>query len=442
MTKHVHDPDDLDFMSELEAAKRLQPKWQANSLLYLVIALFAFILLWAYWSEVEVITRGTGQVVPGQETQLVQSLEGGILAALNVAEGDRVEEGDILARIDNVAFVSEERGIKAQSFALNLKKLRLEAEINQEDFLIPDDMATQNPQLTANERALYDSRQKELEQALKIAEDKVRKNEANLKEIRATINRLSESRNLLSEQLQITRDLVSKNAMPQVEALKQERDFADVRGNLNAAIERKAGIEADLAAARNSREEQLAKFKSQALSELGEVETRLSAIRESLTAAGDRVDRTELRAPADGVVKVINQKTIGGIVEPAMRLMEITPLDDDLKITAKISPADIAFIEVGQPANVKITAYDPQKFGSLRGTLRRISADTIEDREGNIFFEIDVVTEKNYLGTPNNPLPIMPGMVAEVEIITGKRSIMSYMAKPFLRARDRAMTEQ
>jgi adhesin transport system membrane fusion protein len=186
----------------------------------------------------------------------------------------------------------------------------------------------------------------------------------------------------------------------------------------------------------------MAQYKSEALTELSEVKTRLSALQESLTAAGDRVDRTELRAPSTGIVKVINQKTIGGVVDPSMKLMEIVPLDEDLKITARVAPADIAFIEVGQDVNVKITAYDAQKFGSLKGKLSRISADTIEDKEGNIFFEIDVVTEKNHLGTRDNPLPIIPGMVAETEVITGKRTIMSYMAKPFLRARDRALTEQ
>ena len=433
---------DLDFMGEIDAANKLQPRWEANALLYAVVGLFAFIIMWAAVSKVEIITRGQGQVVPSIETQLVQSLEGGILADLNIKEGDRVQKGQILARIENVAFSSEERGIEAQSLALNLKQLRLNAEINNHSFEIPNDLKKKNDKLANNEKALYISRQRELEQGLKIADETVRKSEANLKEITATINRLSESRSLLSQQLQITRDLVAKNAMPKIEALTQERDFADVNGNLNAAIQRKSGLVAELASAKNSREERLAIFKSESLNELSEVETKISAIKESLTAAGDRVDRTELRSPADGVVKVINQKTIGGIVEPAMKLIEIVPLDDDLKVTAKIAPADIAFLEVGQDVNVKITAYDPQKFGSLRGELKRISADTIEDREGNIFFEIDVVTEKNFLGSIDNALPIIPGMVAETEVITGKRTILSYMIKPFLRARDRAMTEQ
>jgi adhesin transport system membrane fusion protein len=434
--------DDLDFMNEIDAATRLKPAAQSTLMLWTIIALIGFIFIWATISEIEVITRGQGQVVPHSETQVVQSLEGGILAELRVSEGDRVQKGQVLARIENVGFASEERGIEAQLLALQLKQLRLKAEINGEDFTIPDDMRAQNEKLAANEMELYQSRQKELKSAQDIASEAVTKARANLREINATINRLSESRRLLNQQLAITRDLVAKNAMPRVEALTQEREFADVQGNLNAAVERKKALQSDQATAEKQASEVINQYRSKALTEMSEVETQIAAIRESLTAAGDKVDRTELRATADGVIKTINQKTIGGIVEPAMKLMEIVPIDDDLKITAKISPADIAFLKIGQDVNVKITAYDPQKFGSLQGTLDRIAADTVEDREGNIFFEVDVVTDRNYLGTRDNMLPIIPGMVADVEVITGKRTIASYMAKPFLRARDRALTEQ
>jgi adhesin transport system membrane fusion protein len=438
MSKH----DDLDFMSEIDAATRLKPNATSNFLLWTIVTLIIFIFVWAGVSQIEVMTRGQGQVVPSLETQVVQSLEGGILAELNVNEGDAVTKGQILARIENVAFASEERGIEAQSLSLEMKRQRLNAEINGTDFVIPDDMKAKNETLAANELELYQSRQQELTNARAIAEEAVTKANANIREINATVNRLSESKKLLNEQLKITRNLVAKNAMPKVEALTLEREYADVQGNLNASVQRKQGLESDLSSAQKQLNDAITQFRSKALTEMSDVETRLAAIQESLTAAGDRVDRTELRATADGIIKTINQKTVGGIVEPAMRLIEIVPIGDDLKITAKVAPADIAFIKVGQDANVKITAYDPQKFGSLKGKLTRISADTVEDREGNIFFEIDVVTDKTYLGTVDAPLPIIPGMVAETEIITGKRTILSYMLKPFMRARDRALTEQ
>lgn len=168
----------------------------------------------------------------------------------------------------------------------------------------------------------------------------------------------------------------------------------------------------------------------------------MSGLEEDLKSIGDRVDRTELRSPVEGVVNSIALTTIGGVVEPAMRLVEIVPVDDELKVVAKVPPNEIAFIKLGQEAKVKISAYNPQKYGALHGHLVRIGANSVTDQEGNVTFEIEVRTNKNYLGDEENPLPITPGMVADVEVITGKRSILEYLMKPLLRARDRAFTEQ
>jgi adhesin transport system membrane fusion protein len=183
------------------------------------------------------------------------------------------------------------------------------------------------------------------------------------------------------------------------------------------------------------------RFRSQALTELSDVKTQSALLGENLKSIGDRVSRTELRAPVDGIVNNIAVRTVGGVIEPAQKLIEIVPVDSELKIIAKISPNNIAFLRVGQPAKVKISAYNPQRYGSLEGKLTRIGASSVTDREGNVFFEIEVRTDKNHLGTEESPLPVTPGMVADAEIITGKRTIMEYILKPFLQARDRALRE-
>ena len=183
-------------------------------------------------------------------------------------------------------------------------------------------------------------------------------------------------------------------------------------------------------------------FKSNALKELGEVETDIKALEENLKSIGDRVDRAEIKSPVDGIVNKITIKTIGGVNEPAKPLVEIVPMDEALKIRAKVSPSDIAFIKIKQPAKIKITAYDPQRYGSLKGKISRIGANSITDRDGGVYFEIEALAEKNYMGSNERPLPVTPGMVAELEVITGKRSILEYMLKPILRARDRAFTER
>ena len=211
---------------------------------------------------------------------------------------------------------------------------------------------------------------------------------------------------------------------------------------MNAESQRQRGLEAELQAAKKEKENQADKFRSQALGELNGVETEISALQESLKTIGDRVYRAELRSPVDGIVNSIAVKTIGGVLQPGMKLMEIVPVDDELKIIALVPPDEIAFLRPGQAVKVKITAYDPQKYGALNGTLTRIGANSVTDKDGKIAFEVEVSTDKNHLGTVEMPLPITPGMVAHIEVVTGKRAVLDYLLKPVLRARDRAFTER
>jgi len=433
---------DSDFMSELEAATRMKPSLTSNLMLISITALIVFFFTWAAFSNVDERTRGSGQVVPSQEIQIVQSLEGGILAELVVQEGDIVDKGQVLMRISDVAFASEERGTEAQFLALRAKRIRLKAEAEGAEFMMPEDITEAAPKVAQNEQALYQSRQAELENAKSILDDKISSAEAELAEVQAKISRLADSRRLLREELEITKNMVQQKAVPKLEEIRLTRELNDISGQIREASERREGLQSELSSAKKEREDQEDKFRSQALGELSEVETQISQLEENLTALEDRVFRTEIRSPVNGIVNKIMLKTIGGVVEPAMKLVEIVPLDDELKVVARVQPSEIAFLKPGQDVNVKITAYDPQKYGSLKGELSRIGANSVTDRDGNIFFEIEVRSQKNHFGTEENPLPITPGMVAETEVITGKRTILEYLAKPILRARDRAFTER
>lgn len=433
---------DIAFMNELEAAVRMRPSRPAVLMVLLMSLLIVFFLIWAAMTEVEELTRGEGQVVPSQEIQIVQSLEGGILQALLAAEGDRVEKGQILLRISDVQFSSEERGTEAQFLSLRAKKARLTAESQGKPFVMPAEITEKMPQVAANEKALYESRQKELHAAYAIQDERINKAQADLKETGAEIGRLSESRRLLQKELTITKDMVTQRAVPKLDQIRLERELADLGGQINTQAQKKKGLEADLSAAENERAAQDDKFRSQALSELSDVEGQIAALEENLKSIGDRVYRTEVRAPVTGVVNKIALKTIGGVVEPAMRLVEIVPVDDELKIIAKVKPDEIAFLRPGQSVKVKITAYDPQKYGALDGTLMRIGATSVKEREDQTFFEIEVRTARNFLGSAEHPLPITPGMVARVEVITGKRTILNYLLKPIRRGFDRALRER
>ncbi len=440
--KRDPEAEDLQFMEELEAAVRLKPSKTSNLMLGSVSALVVIMLGWMAFSSIDEMTHGEGQVVPSSEIQIVQSLEGGVLKELSVDEGELVKKGQVLARISDVAFASEERGTAARQESLLVKKARLQAEANGTAFSIPDDLSQKVPDIARNEEQLYQSRQRELKNAQSILTDRINRAEAQLSETAAKISRLSESKKLVAQELSITEKMVAQKAVPQLDAIRLSRELNDISGQINEATEQRQGFQSELSAARKELEDSANKFRTQALGELNDTETQLSQLNESLTAIGDRVDRSELRSPVDGVVNKIMLKTVGGVVEPAMKLIEIVPTDDELKVIARIPPSEVAFIHPGQPAKVKISAYDPQRYGSLDGELVRIGANSVKDSEGNVSFEIEVRTSENHLGDAEDPLPITPGMVAQVEIITGRRSILEYLMKPVLRAKDRALTER
>lgn len=434
--------NDTDFMAELEAATHMRPATPVMGMLFAIMGFVLFMIFWAALSKIDEVTHGEGQVVPSQEVQVVQSLEGGILAELLVKEGQQVKKGEVLLRMSDVQFSSEERGTEAKFLGLIAKKARLEAEAKGTEFVVPKEIAEKSPQIGANEKALYESRQQELKNSYGILEDRINRASAELSEVKAQVGRLAESRKHLLKELEITREMVRKRAVPKLEEMRLDREVSDIAGQINAESQRQKGLEAELEESRKEKANQADKFRSQALGELNAVETEIAALQENLKSIGDRVYRTELRSPVDGIVNSIAVKTIGGVIQPAMKLVEIVPVDDELKIIARVPPDEIAFLRPGQDAKVKITAYDPQKYGSLDGQLVRIGANSVTDHEGNIFFEVEVRTEKNYLGTTENPLPISPGMVAQVEVITGKRTILEYLLKPVLRARDKAFTER
>ncbi len=433
---------DLDFMDELSAATRLKPSFASNVMLICVTALIVALVFWANFSEIEEITHGSGKVVPSQEIQVVQSLDGGVLEELLVREGQKVEAGTVLLKVSDVAFVSEEKGAEIQSMSLKAKKIRLVAEAESTKFKMSADIAKKYPDIARNEESLYNSRQQELKNAKSILDSKISSANSQIGEVRAKINRLSDSKKSLSEELRITKDMVAKRAIPKLEEIRVSRELNNVQGQIREASQEISGYRADLGRAQRERKDKEDQFKSKVLGELNEVEAKIAQLDQSLTAIGDRVSRTEVKSPVTGIVNKIMLKTIGGIVEPAMALMEIVPGDDDLKITAKVAPQEIAFLQVGQPVNIKISAYDPQRYGSLSGKLSRIGVNSVSDNEGNVFFEIEVLADQSYLGTEENPLPVTSGMLADIEVITGKRTIMSYLMKPVLRTRDRALTER
>lgn len=434
--------DDVPYMDDLEAVQVMTPSRASELLLFFSAGFVVFCLVWASFARVDEVTRGNGQVVPTIESQVIQSLEGGIVQELLAHDGDAVKKGQVLIRLRDIAVTSEARGAEARSLGLKARKARLEAEASGVTLTLPEDVKTKAPTIAANEMALYQSRQKELENALSILDEKIKRSSSDLDELRAQISRDSQNIGLLQQELTITSKMVAQNAVPKIEEIRLRRELSTAQGSLNAGRERQSGLEAELSSAKKQMEDQRDKFRSQALGELNQVETDIAGLSEAIKTIDDRVDRAEIRSPVDGIVNNMAVTTIGGIVEPAMKIAEIVPVGEDLKITARVTPDQIAFLKTGQPARVKITAYDSQRYGFLTGKLTRVGASSVSDPEGKIFFEIDVRTDKGHLGTDDHPLPITPGMVAEVDVITGKRTILQALMRPVLRLRDRALTER
>lgn len=432
--------DDQAYMDELAAATTLRPRLAAYALLWGILGFFVAVSIWASLAQVDERVRGQGQVAPSSDLQVVQSLEGGIVREILVREGDTVARDQVLLRIDDIQFASEGRGIEAQMASLRATQARLRAETGGQTALaLPEDIAATYPDIAMNEEKLFRSRAQELQSAIGIIRDEVREAEANLSEVRANIAKYSKSKELLQKELAITRRLVEKKAQPEIEQLRLERELNEASGNLSTVVQAQESLNARLSGARKREEERISAFRSQALGELNEVEAKIAAIGENLKSVQDKVNRTELRAPAGGVIHKLHVKTVGGVLQPAQKVAEIVPADDDLLIRARVSPADVGFLRAGMPVRVSLTAYDPQVYGTLDGVLERIGADTVKDGEGNVFFEVDVRTARDSLG---EGMPVVAGMVADIDVITGKRSIMSYLLRPVLRAGDRALTEK
>jgi adhesin transport system membrane fusion protein len=436
------DLPDSAFMDDLDAMKVLTPSRAANLLLYTICALVIFFFVWAALARVDEITRGAGQVVPSREAQIIQSLEGGILQELLVKEGDIVKKDQVLMRLRDIGVASEERGTTAKLLSLQVKKARLEAESTGKPFTLPAEIKQKAPKIAATEEELYVSRQEEYSNAISMIDSKIASIGSQTDELDSQIARDGQNIGLIQKELGITQRMVAQKAVPQIEAIRLQRELNDAQGSLRAARERKAGLAADMSSAQKEKKDQADKFRSQALGELNKTETELTGLTENLKTLGDRVDRAELRSPVDGVVNKIALTTVGGVVEPAMRLAEIVPVGEDLKITARVTPSDIAFLKAGQKARVRITAYDSQRYGYLPATLTRIGANSQRLAEDKVFFEIEVRTERNYLGEADHPLPITAGMQAEVDVVTGQKTILEYLVRPVLRLKDRALTER
>jgi adhesin transport system membrane fusion protein len=434
--------EDIHFMPETSAAEIESLPLSMHMILWITVVFLAVALVWANFAELDEVAHAEGRVIPSSQLQIIQNLEGGILAEVLCKEGDQIEKGQVLLRMDDTRFSSSFDEGRLASLSLSALITRLEAEVNQRPFTIPADFPSEKIDIIQREQDLFLARQQELQSSLEILEQQLNQQRQALAELKAEEAKLKVNAELGAKELALTEPLVAKGAVSQVELLRLQMTVNESVGRLEVSRIAIPRSEAAIVEAERKISERTQQFISEARVQLNQARTEYGRLTISNVALEDRVERTEVRSPVDGTVKQILISTIGGIIQPGMDLIEIVPTNDTLLVEAKIRPADIAFIHPGQPAVVKLTAYDFSIYGGLDSVLELISADTITDERGEHFFQIQVRTNQTYLGTAENPLPIIPGMIASVDILTGQKTVMDYILKPLKRAQASAMRER
>ena len=411
--------------------------WDASRRLIAVSALGVVLLIvWAAFAQVDQVTRGMGKVIPSSKAQLVQPAEPAVIQDILVRGGQSVKKGQLLVRLDDAQSSSELGQLRAETERLAIRADRLQGEagggaLGCDGADCADERRLQQVRVATNQ-----SRQNALAAA-------VEQRRRDLSEAQATAASLEDSVRLSREQVNMLTPLAAKGIVPQTELLTAQRELVDVQGRLSAARQAAAraaaGIneaQADLSAARLD-------FRQQALTERSELQTKIAVNEQTIRGASARQQRNELRAPSDGIVNDVLITTVGGFVNAGEKIMQVIPVGDKLLVEARIAPSDIAFIKVGDTANVKVTAYDFSIFGGLRGKVQQISADSIFDEaERQAYYTVLIETDRSYINKGGQRLPIVPGMICDVEIITGSRSILTYLLKPIEKAFDMALTER
>ncbi|WP_137939742.1 HlyD family type I secretion periplasmic adaptor subunit [Chitinivorax sp. B] len=432
--------DDTDFIADANYYIDHQTPRGSHIIIWTSAAALIFLLLWAALSPIDEVTKGEGKVVPSRDVQILQSLDGGMVSEILVREGQSVKAGQLLLKIDPTRYASSLGENRAQYLSLTAKAARLRAVADGKPFDPPTDVLKEAPDLVEQERILYESKQAELDASIGVARQQLTQRSQELNEIRARRDQAQQSYELTAKELEVTRPLARTGAVSDVELLRLERDVARYRGERDSSAAQIPRVQAAISEATRKIQEVELTFRNQARSEMSETVGKLGQLTAGSVALKDRVKQSDLRSPVNGTVKQILFNTVGGVVQPGKEVIEIVPTDDALLLEAKVQPRDIAFLSPGQKALVKFTAYDFAIYGGLDATVETIGADTVTDDKGNAFYLIKVRTQTAQFGAQK--LPIIPGMVAEVDIITGKRSILTYLLKPVLRAKANALRER
>lgn len=430
------------FELEADAVMSTAKTHRAQTLVRTAVVVMVVLITWAAVAPIDEVTKGDAKVIPSKQLQVIQSLDGGIVSEILVKEGQVVEAGQLLLKVDETRATSGVRESAAQTFALQTKLARLKALAEGQSFTPPTPRPgnQEEQRVVDEERQLYDARRSEFHALVGISEQQLEQRQQELTEAQSKRDSATRSLELSQQELTKTRPLLATGAVSEVEILRLERDVSRARGDKEQATAQSARAQAAISEARRKIQETELSFRNEARKELSEVLGRLNALNEGAVALADKVDKAQVKSPVRGRVQRLLANTVGGVVQPGKDIVEIVPLDDALVLEARVQPKDIAFIHPGQAATVKFTAYDFGIYGGLDAEVENISPDTETDERGtNTYYVVRVRTKQTNF---SDKMPIIPGMTAEVDILTGKKTVLSYLLKPILKAHAYALRER
>ena len=411
----------------------------AKVIMYAILLILIMLLVWANLAEVDEVTRGEGRVIPSRQIQVVQSLDGGIVTDIMVHLGDTVKHGQPLIKIDETRAISSLKENESQYLSLKAKEARLKALANGASFNPPAEIQEKAPDTYYQELQLFNAARDELNSQINIARDQLAQRERELAEAQFRKDLAIKTYDSTSRELAANKPLLASGAVSEIELLRLEREATRAKGDIDQTSAQIGRLNAAISEARRKVSEAQQSFMSKVRTELNETTAKINSLTQSSLALSDKVKQSTLLSPVNGKISKLYYNTVGGVIQPGKEVMEVVPSDDTLVIETKVQTKDIAFIRPKQPAVVKLTAYDYSIYGSLDGLVEDIAADSTIDDKGNAFYVVQVRTIKNNLG---KNLPIIPGMVAQVDILTGKKTVMSYLLKPVLKAKSYALTER
>ncbi|WP_296739357.1 HlyD family type I secretion periplasmic adaptor subunit [Mesorhizobium sp.] len=427
-------------------AREDRPPLFASASVYIVGALFVAFTAWASFAEVDEVARGDGKVIPASKTQIIQASEPGVVQEIAVQIGQTVKKNDLIIRLDNSGNTSSlgEEKAKARALQARIARLQFEQSGNVEgSFPCPADIQKAAPEICDNEQKLLVARRDNFEVKLSVLKSRLDQREKELDEANANSDRLSKSLAVTDQEAALIEPMVKKGLMARTEQIRVEREQTDLHGQLNLAGETIKKGQAAITEAQLQVNELGLQLQQEALSDLTQALADLSVVDETIRGATDKVARTDIRSPVDGIVNTLDVNTLGAFVQPGAVVAGIVPTSETLLVEARVSPRDVAFIQPNQDALIKVTAYDFSIFGGIEGKVSNITADSLVDQKtGEPYYQVRVATEKSTLTRNGKSYSIIPGMICSVDIKTGRKTILNYLLKPINKARQEAMSER